>query len=172
MNLTKIMMVLYTFSLSVQMGPAYGHSGALDANGCHAGSAPYHCHTLNHTPSDSAIPVSGMVTHVRDVDTIIVGMHPIRLFGIDGPELSTSYGISAKEALEEIVLEQNVSCNPTGQTSYDRIVAICYLNGVDLGALLISSGVALDCSAYSNGMYAQFETTYAQDTLTRAPYCQ
>lgn len=172
MNLTKIMMVLCTFSFSVQMNPAHSHPGGLDVNGCHAGSAPYHCHAPNHTPQDSDMPVSGTVTYVRDVDTLIVGEQPIRLFGIDGPELSTTYGISAKERFEEIILQQNVTCDPTGQTSYDRIVAICYLNGVDLGALLISSGLALDCPAYSNGMYERFETTFAQDRLTRAPHCQ
>lgn len=26
------------------LGPAFAHSGGLNADGCHAGSQPYHCH--------------------------------------------------------------------------------------------------------------------------------
>ncbi len=36
-----ILMVATAFSIAVR---SYGHSGGLDANGCHAGSKPYHCH--------------------------------------------------------------------------------------------------------------------------------
>ena len=38
--------------LSIVLGTSetsYGHGGGLDANGCHAGSQPYHCHR---TPSE------------------------------------------------------------------------------------------------------------------------
>ena len=31
-------------ALLVVSSTSYGHSGGLDANGCHAGSQPYHCH--------------------------------------------------------------------------------------------------------------------------------
>jgi hypothetical protein len=34
--------------------PALAHSGGTDANGCHAGSQPYHCHRPRTTPSQPA----------------------------------------------------------------------------------------------------------------------
>ncbi|MEM9060401.1 MAG: YHYH domain-containing protein [Pseudomonadota bacterium] len=34
--------VLFTFVIST--GHVIAHSGGTDANGCHAGSKPYHCH--------------------------------------------------------------------------------------------------------------------------------
>jgi hypothetical protein len=32
------------FALSLIAGPAAAHSGGTNAQGCHAGSQPYHCH--------------------------------------------------------------------------------------------------------------------------------
>ncbi|MFT4793078.1 MAG: hypothetical protein ACJAVR_002199 [Paracoccaceae bacterium] len=32
------------FALSLVAGPAAAHSGGTNAQGCHAGSQPYHCH--------------------------------------------------------------------------------------------------------------------------------
>lgn len=40
--------------------------------------------------------ISGRVTKVRDVDTIVVAGTPIRLNGGDGPETSTRIGKEAK----------------------------------------------------------------------------
>lgn len=39
--------------------PALGHSGGTDANGCHAGSQPYHCHGSRSVPAPRA-PSSGL----------------------------------------------------------------------------------------------------------------
>lgn len=33
-----------TLLLSLAAGSALAHSGGTNANGCHAGSQPYHCH--------------------------------------------------------------------------------------------------------------------------------
>lgn len=40
--------------------PALGHSGGTDANGCHAGSQPYHCHGIRSAPAPRA-PSSGLM---------------------------------------------------------------------------------------------------------------
>lgn len=37
-------------SQSFAPNTAIAHSGGLDANGCHAGSRPYHCHRAQGTP--------------------------------------------------------------------------------------------------------------------------
>lgn len=43
----------------VAANPALGHSGGTDANGCHAGSQPYHCHGSRSAPAPRA-PSSGL----------------------------------------------------------------------------------------------------------------
>ncbi len=48
-------------AMSVQTGPSYAHSGGLNAEGCHAGSRPYHCHRSSGQSSRSAAPQSGLV---------------------------------------------------------------------------------------------------------------
>ena len=42
-----------------------------------------------------------------------------------------------------------MSCNLKGPKTYDRFVAVCFLNGEDIGALLIKQGLACDCPRYS-----------------------
>ena len=66
---------------------------------------------------------------------------------------------------------QIISVYPTGETSYDRIVATCYLpDGRDIGAELIKQGLALDLPKFSGGKYQNFETGEARRKLTRRPY--
>ena len=115
--------------------------------------------------------VIGYVTHVRDVDTIEIGNVAIRLNGLDGPELSTSIGQQAKRFMTELVLNQQVTCELTGERSYDRQIGVCFLNGEDIGAIAVSNGYALDCRRYSGGRYAAFETHAGRSAIQRAGYC-
>lgn len=71
------------------------HSGGLDANGCHAGSRPYHCHrpqapARNTTRSGCNSNYSGCVPNASDVDCAGGGGNgpeyvrgPIRVIGTD-----------------------------------------------------------------------------------------
>ncbi len=43
MNLFLAVVAAFLISISVQQ-PVFAHSGGLNAQGCHAGSRPYHCH--------------------------------------------------------------------------------------------------------------------------------
>ena len=65
-------------------------------------------------------------------------------------------------------------CNqmhPNGETSYDRIVATCFLpDGTDLGGEMIRLGMALDLPKFSGGKYQHLETDEARRTLKRRPY--
>ena len=121
--------------------------------------------------TSNGLQVIGYVTHVRDVDTIEVGDAAIRLNGLDGPELSTNIGQQAKRFMTELVLNQQVTCELTGKRSYDRQIGVCFLNGEDIGAIAVSSGYALDCRRYSQGMYAAFETDAGRSAIQRAAYC-
>ena len=62
-----------------------------------------------------------------DGDTIAIGGQKIRLVGIDAPELHNPYGKKAKWALVELCKGQSITAKLTGETSYDRVVAKCFL---------------------------------------------
>ena len=101
--------------------------------------------------------LDGRVTHVRDVDTIEVDGIAIRLNGVDGPELSEPFGPTATGFMRELVHGRYVSCSLNGESNGDRYIGVCFLDGQDIGAVAIASGMALDCRRYSGGRYAHLE---------------
>ncbi|WP_347537969.1 thermonuclease family protein [Roseovarius sp. CAU 1744] len=115
--------------------------------------------------------IEGRVTHVRDVDTVEVNSLPIRLQGVDGPELSERGGRNAKRWMQQIVLRKPVRCWLTGEKNRDRWIGVCYLGDDDIGALAIAAGQARDCPRFSGGRYAKFETAQSR-SLTRHGYCK
>lgn len=95
--------------------------------------------------------ISGIVTHVRDVDTIEVDGLPIRLDGVDGPELGEKGGRAAKQWMTRNFLRKRVTCVLTGKKTYDRWVGSCFdRNGQDIGGLAIAAGHGRDCPRYVN----------------------
>lgn len=113
----------------------------------------------------------GPAAHVRDVDTIVVGHTPIRLNGIDGPELNTSVGRAARSWMIDFLQGEVLHCELNGHRSHDRMIGICYLDHTDIGAAAIRAGHALDCSRFSRGRYRHLETLRAKADLPRARYC-
>ncbi|WP_282611073.1 thermonuclease family protein [Pelagibius sp. Alg239-R121] len=113
----------------------------------------------------------GVVTHVRDGDTIEVGSVPIRLNGLHAPELDTTAGKRAAEFMQNLVLHKSVVCRLTGKKSYDRFVAVCELAGRDIAAELVKAGLGRDCRRFSNGRYAKLETKGAK-VLPLPGYCK
>ena len=103
-------------------------------------------------------PFSGYA-HVIDGDTIKIRGMKIRLAGVNAPELDKPYGVKSKYEMVKIVKGKTVYVVPDGTTSYDRIVATCYVDGdVDIGAELIRRGLALDIPRFTGGKYTEFET--------------
>lgn len=124
------------------------------------------------TPALATEQVSGPVTKVRDGDTFLVKGVPIRLNGIDAPEMRTQAGKAARYAVERIIAGQPLTCTLTGDRSYDRMVGTCYLpDGKDVGEELIRQGYALDCPRYSKGRYRHAEPTASRYKLTQSKYC-
>lgn len=94
----KLSAVLIIVALSAPALPSVvlAHSGGLDANGCHAGSRPYHCHRAQ-TPAPRTTTrsgcnsnYSGCVPNASDVDCAGGGGNgpeyvqgPIRVIGVD-----------------------------------------------------------------------------------------
>jgi endonuclease YncB( thermonuclease family) len=120
---------------------------------------------------------AGDVTRVRDGDTIEVEGVAVRLQGVAAPERRDPLGRLAAEAMRDFVLGQRVVCHPDGTRSRDRIVAVCELAGVDLGAYLVRLGLARDCPRFSGGRYRPLEAALGDDApilrlYTLPSYCR
>ena len=88
---------------------AFPHSGGLNKQGCHAGSQPYHCHRKQNSPT-SNVPkagtkLTGIVTHVREGDTLEVDGIPIRL----------AAWIVRKKVLKKVILRRRLQNNLKGK---------------------------------------------------------
>lgn len=99
----------------------------------------------------SAAEISGTAT-VTDGDTIRIEDTRIRLHGIDAPEgqqscerdgVSWLCGQEAASRLRDLVAGQVVNCFETDRDQYGRTVAVCTAGEVELGAAMVSSGLAL-----------------------------
>lgn len=118
------------------------HSGGLNKQGCHAGSQPFHCHRkVVSTPpkaSGQSTILSGIVTHVRDGDTIEVDGIAIRLAALNCPENKTQKGRYATKVAQQFKGSKMI-CELTGAKTYDRLVGYCLVNGVDFGQFMMQN---------------------------------
>lgn len=106
--------------------------------------------------------------YVVDGDTIRLGKIPIRLYGIDTPEMGDPFGNNAKWQLVGLTKGKPVTVNFTPEKSYDRFVAKCTLDdGTDLSAEMVRSGLALDWPSYSGGEYGHLEPQGVRKKLWR-----
>lgn len=97
--------------------------------------------------------VSGTVRYVADGDSLCVGSTSnaqswveIRLADFDAPELRSTDGPEAKRTLERITQGRQVVCTAlrgrNGRVvSYDRLIAVCRINGASIGDLMRRAGV-------------------------------
>jgi len=93
------------------------------------------------------------VPYVIDGDTLAFGRVHVRLWGIDAPEMDTWQGRRARAFLIRQLAGRQVTYVPTGERSYNRIVARCYVEGEDIAWWLINSGNAVDWPRHSGGYY-------------------
>lgn len=130
------------------------------------------------TPAHAA-DLSGIAT-IHDGDTIRIGDTRIRLWGIDAPELrqtcarrGSQYqcGIEARDALAKYVEGWEVVCEPRGK-SWDRIVAVCKIGGVDIAAWMVWQGWAVDWKDYSGSVYSmeQYSAAEADRGIWAGPF--
>ena len=123
------------------------------------------------TPTKSKHPTGSILKgkcHVIDSDTIVISGTHIRLAGIDAPELDQPYGQKSK--FEEIGMCKGkiITAKVQEGMSYDRVVANCYLpNGINISALLVERGLALDWAKFSGGVYRHLEPNDARKKLWR-----
>lgn len=82
-----------------------------------------------------------VVTRIRDGDTIVVGLIPIRIANLDCAETGTAAGERATQRITELVRGQQLVCSLEGRRSWDREVGLCALpSGQDIGEVLITEG--------------------------------
>ena len=111
-------------------------------------------------------PVTGRA-RVIDGDSLEVAGVRIRLFGIDAPERdqdchdgngkSYACGHAAQRALIATIAGRSVTCTPVEVDRYNRDVATCLADDLDLGEAMVRGGHALDYPRHSRGRYAAAE---------------
>ena len=104
---------------------------------------------------------------VIDGDTLEINGERVRLFGIDAPEsrqecqdaarLPYPCGHEATRALAATIGRRPVTCTAVDYDRYDREVAICQVDGRDLGDAMVRAGQAVDYTQHSRGRYAAAE---------------
>lgn len=93
-----------------------------------------------------------------DGDTLRMGDERMRLLGIDAPERDQSCtskngkawacGEVARERLAELIMGEAVTCAGNRRDLYDRALVTCKVHGKDIGAVLVSEGLALGEDEY------------------------
>jgi endonuclease YncB( thermonuclease family) len=101
------------------------------------------------------LPVYAQSVRVVDGDTLRVDGVTYRLWGIDAPESGQPCadgwpaGQAATEYLRALIGERQVSCEPKTLDRYGRTVAVCHMDGRDLGADTVADGRAWAFVRYS-----------------------
>lgn len=112
----------------------------------------------------SAADLTGLA-RVHDGDTIALGGIKIRLEGIDTPETEQicltskgepwDCGLASRDKLKAMIGMATVKCAPQGRDRYDRTLAICSANNVELNAWLVREGWALSFVRYGDRYRAE-----------------
>lgn len=100
---------------------------------------------------DSEDVITGRA-RVNDGDTLTIGSHRIRIYGIDAVELAqtcsaggreTKCGEESKAALAELVGGRVVRCEKESHDRFGRVVSRCEADGRDIGRAMVERGWAL-----------------------------
>ena len=105
------------------------------------------CFVLATSPA-VAIEISGSA-RITDGDTIVVGRQVIRIAGIDAFEDGQPQGKGATNAMRALVAS-GVRCSGEAYDNYERLIATCYSNGIDIGEAQVEAGHALAYRRYSS----------------------
>lgn len=103
-------------------------------------------------PSRNGETFSGLVRYIGDGDSLCLGSSTdpatwieVRLSDFDAPELNSPTGRADRERLSRLVNRRVLDCvavrGRNGQVIvYDRVIAVCRLNGRPIGDLLRQAG--------------------------------
>ncbi len=79
--------------------------------------------------------LSGVISHIRDGDTIEIGDIPVRIAALDCPENDTEDGQFASRFASQFK-NSKVICDLTGAMSYKRLVGYCRIEEVDFATTM------------------------------------
>ena len=101
----------------------------------------------------SVIKVTGQVNKVINGTSFIINGYPVKLFGIDSPDLNQSCltkrseqyacGHTAKKKLEKLILNKTLECQIIGDSMAGFYPTTCVIQGYDVGATMVSVGWAV-----------------------------
>jgi len=118
-------------------------------------------------------PVSAedRVTAIIDGDTLVWKGRRVRLHGMDAPEMDQTCrdasrrtyrcGWRARQHLKEIISGRPISCERVTIDRYGRDVAVCLVDGIDIGERMVHDGWAVAYIRYSRA-YAWAENVARQ----------
>lgn len=91
------------------------------------------------------------VVEVVDGDTFFIqNRQPVRLNGLDAPELENCFGKESKAALEKLILGKQVLLKEPMVDSFKRVMALAYIGGRSVNEYMIKNGFAYYRSASSS----------------------
>ncbi len=112
---------------------------------------------LAQTPS--TYDIAGRAS-VIDADTVEIHGQRIRIFGVDAPEKRQpcfdadgkewACGRRAANLVDAFVGDRPVQCRSKDHDRYGRVVAQCWVAGVDIGEWLVSNGLAVAYRRYAS----------------------
>lgn len=101
---------------------------------------------------------------VLDGDTVSLGAVRVRLHGIDAPEGGQTCkrsagqewdcGTEATNRLAELVAGREIECSVADRDRYGRLVAACYVEGINVNEVLVREGLAWAYRRYSSDYIA------------------
>lgn len=98
--------------------------------------------------------LTGKVVGIADGDTltVLIDRKPVkvRLEGIDAPERSQAFGARSREKLSELVFGKTVRVVTYGTDRYGRTLGVVYIDGENVNAKMIESGLAWHYKRYSS----------------------
>ena len=98
------------------------------------------------------------VARIIDADTVEIAGEKLRLEGIDAPESRQTCkragkrydcGKEATSALRVKIGKASITCKDDTRDQYDRLIAVCYLDDMDLNGWLVRHGHALAYRRFS-----------------------
>lgn len=92
---------------------------------------------------------------IVDGDTFDLEGTRIRVNGIDAPEFAQTCGKwrcgeDSLQMLDRLIQSGSVKCKGLGEDGYGRTIGVCTVNGLDIGAEMVRSGMAYAFVKYSD----------------------
>jgi len=129
---------------------AQAHPGRTNAQGCHAGSQSYHCHS-----GSEVSPIAPATTiSVGDGDTLRATYQgqsiTIRLACIDAPETAqVPWGALSRERLQQLLpAGSSIQVKEVDRDRYGRVVAEVFANGQLVNLQMVQEGYAVVYQRY------------------------